>query len=210
VSLGRAIRTRLGRFEAPVSDYYRSQFIDLYACATLLAHTFDARAILEIGCGDGQMANRLLQRFPAARYEGIDIAPEVGGLFHGDVGRARFRTMDSATLARETNERFDLVVVVDVLHHVPAPERTGLVRDVRELTAVGGKYVIKDWVRSRSIVHAAAWASDRLLTGDRVSYFDVGELEMLVPNQFPDDMPALSATVPPHRNNVLVAYTRSS
>ena len=76
MSIGRAVRTRLGRFEVPVSDAYRSLFIDLDACADLLAGRVEAESILEIGCGDGQMARTLLDRFPTARYEGIDV--EIG------------------------------------------------------------------------------------------------------------------------------------
>ena len=154
MSVGRAIRTRLGRYEGPISDFYRARFIDLDACAKLLAETVDAKSILEIGCGDGQMATRLVERFPGARYEGIDVAPDVGRLFEGDRSRARFASIDSGTFLRTTDERFDLVVVVDVLHHVPTDSRDALLRDVRELTTVGGTYVLKDWERSRSVPNA--------------------------------------------------------
>ena len=86
MSIGRSVRARLGRFEAPVSDLYRRQFIDLDACAHSLSGIVDATSILEVGCGDGQMASRLLVAFPDARYAGIDVAPEVGHLCEGDPG----------------------------------------------------------------------------------------------------------------------------
>jgi 2-polyprenyl-6-hydroxyphenyl methylase/3-demethylubiquinone-9 3-methyltransferase len=210
VSIGRAVRTRLGRFEAPVSDAYRSLFIDLDACADLLAGHVEAESILEIGCGDGQMARTLLDRFPTARYEGIDVAPEVGGLFDGDGSRARFRSIDSTSFRAETDERFDLVLLVDVLHHVPLPMRDTVIGDLRSLTAPGGSYAIKDWVRSRSLAHAGVWASDRFLTGDRVAYFDPGELESVIPPRFPADRLLLRARVPPRRNNLLLVYEREN
>ena len=172
MSIGRAVRTRLGRFEKPVSDLYRSRFISLDACARLLAANTRAESILEVGCGDGQMAERLLARFAAATYVGIDVAPEVGRLYRGEPARASFMSIDSRSFLGATSDRYDLVVVVDVLHHVPRPARVDLLEDIRELTAPRGHYVLKDWVRSRSAVHLAVWASDRLLTGDRVAYFD--------------------------------------
>ena len=209
MSIGRAVRTRLGRFEVPVSDLYRSRFINLDACARLLAANTRAESILEVGCGDGQMAERLLARFAAATYVGIDVAPEVGRLYRGDPARATFMSIDSRSFLGATSDRYDLVLLVDVLHHVPKPARVDILEDVRELTAPGGHYVLKDWVRSRSAVHLAAWASDRLLTGDRVAYFDEDELRGLVPALFPSDRELLRAEVAPRRNNVLLVYERA-
>ncbi len=209
MSIGRAIRARLGPFEIPVSDFYRSRFIDLDACARTLASVVPARAILEVGCGDGQLAGRLVARFPDATYTGIDIAPEVGRLYRGDPARASFASIDTSSFLASRTDRFDLVVLVDVLHHVPARARPALVHDVRELTTAGGHYVVKDWVRSRSPVHLAAWAADRFITGDRVAYFEEGELDSLVPDEFPEDRRVLRAEIAPRRNNVLLVYERA-
>ncbi|MFO7572279.1 MAG: class I SAM-dependent methyltransferase [Gaiellaceae bacterium] len=209
MSLGRAVRTRLGRLEVPVSDFYRSRFVNLDSCARLLVSAVEAEMILEIGCGDGQLAGPLLARFPGARYAGIDVAPEVGRLFRGDPSRAEFRSVDSRTFLDEGNGPFDLVVLVDVLHHVPPELRPGVLEDAHALTAAGGSYAVKDWVRSHGPWHYAAWASDRFLTGDRVRYFDDGELRELVPSLHPEDRLVLSAYVPPRANNRLLVYRRS-
>jgi 2-polyprenyl-6-hydroxyphenyl methylase/3-demethylubiquinone-9 3-methyltransferase len=209
MSVGRAVRTRLGRLEVPVSDFYRRRFVDLDSCARLLAGAVEARSILEIGCGDGQLAGPLLKRFADARYTGIDVAPEVGRLYRGDPQRASFRTIDSRAFLEEEHAPFDLVVLVDVLHHVPPELRPRVLADARSLTAVGGSYAVKDWTRSRSPWHYAAWASDRFLTGDRVRYFDEDELLGLVPGLHPDDRLVLSAYVPPRANNRLLVYRRS-
>jgi SAM-dependent methyltransferase len=209
MSLGRAVRLRLGRLEVPVSNFYRRRFIDLDSCALLLSGAVEAESILEIGCGDGQLAGPLLAHFPAARYVGIDVAPEVGRLFRGDRGRADFRSVGSRTFLGEGHGPFDLVVLVDVLHHVPAELRPEVLEDARTLTAVGGSYAVKDWVRSHSLWHYAAWSSDRFLTGDRVRYFDGDELGELVPALHPEDGLVLSAYVPPRANNRLLVYRRS-
>ena len=156
------------------------------------------------------MARTLLERFPAAHYQGIDVAPEVGRLFDGNGGRVSFRSIDSTSFAAETDERFDLVLVVDVLHHVPLALRDAVLGDLRSLTAPGGAYALKDWVRSRSVAHAAVWGSDRLLTGDHVSYFDPGELESLMPARFPADCEVLASRAPPRRNNILLVYERQT
>ncbi len=110
--------------------------------------------------------------------------------------------------SRRTSSRFDLVLLVDVLHHVPLALRDAVLGELRSLTMPGGAYALKDWVKSRSLSHAAVWGSDRLLTGDRVSYFDPGELESLMPRRFPEDRLVLAARVPPRRNNLLLVYER--
>ena len=191
-----------------MSDWYRSRFIDLDACAELLAENVPAGSILEVGCGDGQLAEKILTRFPGATYVGIDIAPAVGRLYNGDRERASFRSIDSGTFLDSTSDRFELVLLVDVLHHVPEALRGGVLDDVRELTAPGGHYAVKDWARSRSAAHLAAWASDRVLTGDRVAYLSDDELRRLVPDRFTDDPEVLTAEIRPRRNNVLLVYRR--
>jgi len=208
VRIGRAVRVRLGRYEVPVSRFYRARFVDLDECARTLARVAAPRTILEIGCGDGQLAGPLLERFPEATYQGIDVAPEVGRLFRGDASRASFRTVDSRSFARSEKRTFELVLLVDVLHHVPAPGRWPLLEDVLELTAHGGHYALKDWVRSRTPAHLAAWASDRLLTGDCVQYFEEEELGGLVRRLAPADTEVLRARIPPRPNNLLLVYRR--
>lgn len=209
MKLGRAVRTRLGRFEGPVSDAYRAYFVDLSQCAGLLAQTVDASSILEIGCGDGQMAGPLLEHFPQARYQGIDVAPEVGRLFRGDPARATFSSMDSRAFLARGPKAFDLVLLVDVLHHISVGERAAVLEDMRSLTAEGGHYALKDWLRSRSVAHLAAWASDRFLTGDHVQYFEEDELRGLIPTLFPPDPEVLATRVGPRSNNLFLVYRRS-
>ena len=209
MSIGRAVRTRLGRFEAPVSDFYRARFVDLDSCARLLAGAVEADSILEIGCGDGQLAGPLLERFPRATYVGIDVAPEVGRLFRGDRSRATFRSVESSAFLTERPEPFELVVLVDVLHHVPVERRRELLEDMRRLTRVGGHYAVKDWTRSKSPWHYAAWGSDRILTGDTVRYFGEDELRSLAPSLHSGDPEVLSSSVPPRVNNRLLVYRRT-
>jgi len=81
--------------------------------------------------------------------------------------------------------------------------------DVRAVTTPGGHFVLKDWVRSRSIAHLAAWSSDRLITGDRVAYFDNGELQALVPARSSSDRLVATVRVPPRRNNLMLVYERA-
>lgn len=207
VKLGPAIRTRLGRWEIPAADAYRSLFINLDDCATLVSSAVPARRILEVGCGDGSFGQRVLDRYPDASYVGIDVAPEPGRLFRGDRSRAEFHSVSSDEFLASSPGTFDLVVVVDVLHHVPDSLRDGLLRDVRALTSPGGHYVVKEWEPTRTPGHWAAWAADRFITGDRIQHLSVTDLKLRLAELLGDPL-VLEARVPPRRNNYLLGYRR--
>lgn len=209
VSLGTAVRTRLGRWEIPAADAYRSLFINLEDAATLVSSVCPAERILEIGCGDGSFAQRVLDRYPTARYVGIDVAPEPGRLFRGDASRASFRSVGSAEFRSESPEPFDLVLLVDVLHHVPTELRDDLLRDVQRLTRPGGHYVVKEWEPTRTLGHWTAWAADRFITGDRLNHVGSAELKALLADLLGDQL-VIEARVPPRRNNLLLGYRRRS
>ena len=205
--IGPAVRTRLGRWEIPAADAYRAAFLDLDAAAAVLASVAPATRILEVGCGDGSFGQRLLEHYPGAEYVGIDIAAEPGRLFRGDRSRATFLSTDSTSYVASGPEPFDLVVMVDVVHHIPLDQRDAVLGDVRELTAPGGRYAIKEWDPIRGVVHAACWTLDRYVTGDRIKHLRSEDLKAWLSRLHGDDL-VLDAKVPPHRHNYLVAYQR--
>lgn len=208
--IGPAVRSRLGKWEIPAADAYRSVFINLEDCATLLSSLWPSSArILEVGCGDGSFGERLLAKFPAATYTGIDIAESPGGLFRGDASRATFESISSSDFLARSPGVFDLVVVVDVLHHVPPALREQLLRDVQTLTAPGGHYVIKDWDPTRTLGHYAAYGADRYITGDAIQHVPLADMKGMVDTWLGDPL-YIESRVPPRRNNYLLGYTRSA
>jgi cyclopropane fatty-acyl-phospholipid synthase-like methyltransferase len=207
MKIGPAIRTRLGRFEIPAADAYRSFFINLEDCAELVSSLWPAKRILEVGCGDGSFGQRLLDRFPDAHYVGIDISENPGRLFRGDESRAEFHSMASSDYLATNPEPFDLVLVVDVLHHVPHELRKPLMDDVRALTVPGGHYAVKDWQPNKTISHYAAYAADRFITGDRIKHIDMQELKGYIAGWLGDEL-VVEARIPPRRNNYLLGYRR--
>jgi SAM-dependent methyltransferase len=89
----------------------------------------DARRILEVGVGEGQVMTRVRERFPAAALVGVDLpdaalaeAWQVESLpcLFGDATRLPF-----------ADDTFDLVLAIEVLEHVPSPDRA-----LRELARV--------------------------------------------------------------------------
>ncbi|HEY3139800.1 MAG TPA: class I SAM-dependent methyltransferase [Acidimicrobiales bacterium] len=209
MGIGTALRHRLGTLEIHAAELYRSAFINLEDLATTLASLGDAERILEIGCGDGSLGQRLVEAFPKASYLGIDIAESAGRLYRGDPSRATFRPLSTGQLLAEDPELFDLVVIVDVLHHVPGPARTDLLRDAANLTAPTGTLVVKDWERGNNVSHMLAYAADRYVSGDRtVAFPEREELRQLIADALPGFAITCETRVPPRRNNVLYALRR--
>jgi SAM-dependent methyltransferase len=87
-------------------------------------------SVLDIGCGIGQYASST-----TGRYVGVDL--NCGYVDHarrrrGDAERS-FRCVDASELVVE-GERFDLVLMVDFLHHLPDEAAVSVLRTALELT----------------------------------------------------------------------------
>ena len=212
MSIGTAVRARLGRLETPAADAYRSLFIDLENFADDLATRVPAvRRVLEIGCGDGSTADRLHRVYPSADYVGIDVAPEPGRRFTGNPPQASFASVTSAELRAAEPEPFDLVVIVDVLHHIPEEaDRRGVLADAAAMAGPGATIVIKEWASDGGPAHPLAWFADRYISGDRtVRFGSTPYLRELATTALPDWSHAWSGWVRPWRNNVLLALHRN-
>lgn len=103
----------------------------------LIARRGDRLALLDLGCGSGELARRVR---PRCRYlAGIESDPEASQeaarvldeLHVGDLGEG---------LSRRWAEPFDVVVAGDVLEHLPRPEE--LMAPIRSLLAPGGRLLV--------------------------------------------------------------------
>lgn len=211
MGIGSAVRRRLGRFEIPASEAYRNRFIDLDSLATTLASLTGAKRILEIGSGDGSFGERLVKVFPDATYVGIDVAATPGRFYREDPARATFRSITSSDFLAEHPEPFDLVTIVDVVHHVPEELRIPILTDAAKLTAPGGMVAVKEWERGKGLAHVMAYTADRYVSGDKtVRFADRDELRQMIETGLPDFRVVCESRIPPRRNNVLYALRRAT
>jgi ubiquinone/menaquinone biosynthesis C-methylase UbiE len=110
------------------------------------------RVVVEVGAGEGRITERLRERFPEATVVGLDL-PDAGlqhewrtatvPMFVGDATRLPF-----------TDGSVDLVVALEVLEHVPDPQRA-----LEELARVcGGAAVL-------SVPREPIWRAGNLARG---------------------------------------------
>jgi len=184
---------------------YRAIYIDIDAFVDLIVRWRpNPERILEVGCGEGAVTQRLNAAFPDAQITAIDITHRVGRLYHGPLARVRFVKRTAQEIAAAEPAQYDLVVLSDVLHHVPEELRQGLIDAIRTALAPNGTLVFKDWQRSRTPIHWLCHASDRWLTGDRISYMSREEMRERLARSFGEGALLADSRIGPWWNNLAI------
>lgn len=185
MGIGRRVRRMFGKHERAISDAWRSAWVNLDAFTSQVkSRVGSSDRILEIGCGDGAVTERLAAAYPHASLTGIDICPQPGRLFKGDTQRVRFLRTSAAELCANEPRSYGLVVIADVIHHVPKSERMTVLGSSRGLVAPGGTIVFKEWLRKPNAICLANYLVERIITGDRVHYLRESELHALATEVF--------------------------
>lgn len=211
VTLGKKVRRFMGPLEKPAIRAYRSLFVDTTSLADSIAASGPGNAILEIGAGDGTVSGALLNAIPNAILLGIDIDGDPGVMFKGPASQATFRIQSAEDLLSKLGPAFDLVVISDVLHHVPTSERVALLKTASELVREGGLLAIKETCRRRSFRYALSVFSDRYISGDRsASFMSEAELTELIDASIEGFEFRARAYIPPSKINVLRMLERQS
>jgi 2-polyprenyl-3-methyl-5-hydroxy-6-metoxy-1,4-benzoquinol methylase len=94
--------------------------------------------ILDFGCGIGLLSAFIKRRLPCAQVHGYDISAESIRRVSPALSDQGLFTSDAARLDRD----YALVVLANVLHHIPPDHRTTLLRDVGGHMTRGGKLFI--------------------------------------------------------------------
>ena len=120
-------------------------------------------SILDLGCGNGELARELARRRHHAPYLGLDFSLPLlrAAESHPEGFAATFRVVDLTQLSvrsakspdfaqsRETldsDSAWSLITAFAVLHHIPGEElRLNLLRTVHGLLAEDGRFILSNW-----------------------------------------------------------------
>jgi 2-polyprenyl-6-hydroxyphenyl methylase/3-demethylubiquinone-9 3-methyltransferase len=147
---------RAGKWEYLCDSVQRSRYFVIAALAT--AYVARPR-LLDLGCGSGHLVQALGGETCIQRYVGVDISREaINQASHRVSPSIEFQVGDLATYV--PNERFDCVVLNEVLYYLPAPER--ILANLLQLDNVRKSYYVvsifqeQKWVWSVLNDHLAA------------------------------------------------------
>lgn len=93
-----------------ISQYRVDRLVDLFG--DRLAG-LDAPLVLDVGCGHARITARLQEKFPRARFQGVDVVVRPGASI--DVVGYDGKTLPFA------DQSIDVILLVDVLHHAADP-----------------------------------------------------------------------------------------
>ena len=134
-----------GRYFVPERDH------QMQIMVALLSHLTNPAVILELCCGEGLLAERLLDALPSATVFGLDGSDEMLrqagkrlGRF-GDRFRPRLFNLASAGW-RTPGYTVEAVVSSMAIHHLTGPQKQQLFGDLHRMLATGGVLVIADIV----------------------------------------------------------------
>jgi trans-aconitate methyltransferase len=205
MSIGASIRRMFGPFERWVSEAYRSIYLDIDEFVGQVRRwSPHPLRILEVGCGEGAVTERLHSAFPGTHITAIDVTSHIGRLYRGPRSGVCFTRCEVQDLTASNVEPFDLVVLCDVLHHVPIGFRQELLDAIRATLAPQGSFIFKDWQWSNTPIHWLCYASDRWLTGDRIGYMTRDEMRQHLALSFGAGALAAETRVGPRWNKLAI------
>ncbi|WP_165967514.1 class I SAM-dependent methyltransferase [Luteimonas aestuarii] len=176
--------------ERRLSGVYRSLFVNLDRVAeSLLPHIPENARVLDIGGGDGELINRLLKNRPDVSVDMVDIAPTVGKFIEQEYEPRikRFTETPVESLASD-GPPYDVALVSDVMHHLPASYRAPFLHSVRQKLRSSACILIKDIEPG----HIISWLSlfcDKHISGDHgVSLVSIAEMTRLAAPLLPEEV----------------------
>ncbi|MGE5138070.1 MAG: class I SAM-dependent methyltransferase [Rudaea sp.] len=139
-------------FARDFSDTRSSERLNLDPIAPYLANGL---RLLDAGCGNGRLAERLDREGLALDYLGVDAAEKLIAVAERRKRtfrnvKAEFRTADLSEPGWGDSLRdrgpFDLILALAVLHHLPGFElRRRVLSDMRSFLAPGGHIILSNW-----------------------------------------------------------------
>jgi len=188
--IGRVARAVLGERLFPrVGALYRAIFVNLQAVVDSIPTLSPTARVLDIGGGDGAVLDRLLARYPESRADMIDLASSMGGSLDPERS-ARVRTLPRCSIQdyrKVEHAPPELVLVSDVLHHVPPAARPTFFADLREMLAGAPTTIFVKDVEPMGWRAMAGFLADRYISGDKgVALISEADVRKLLAATFPD------------------------
>ncbi len=113
--------------------------------------------VLEIGCGIGTASSLIIKQIPNGSFTGVDISDEsiaIAKKKYAGKSNVEFLVSDMSNFTHK--QKFDFVVLPDVLEHIPVEQHNNLFKVISEVTTQNAILLINipepnclNWVRKK-------------------------------------------------------------
>ena len=125
----------------------------------IVAYIGDAGKVLDIGCGNGRLAERLEREGKRVHYIGVDASPQL--ITIASARKTQLRTVAADFFVGDITQSswslpfadasFDIAIALAVLHHIPGFDlRVAVLRDIHALLKPGARLILTNWAFDRN------------------------------------------------------------
>jgi tRNA (uracil-5-)-methyltransferase TRM9 len=125
----------------------------------IVAYIGDAGKVLDIGCGNGRLAERLEREGKRVSYVGVDASPQLIAIASARKTQLRIIAADffvgditqSSWSLPFADASFGIAIALAVLHHIPSFDlRVAVLRDIHALLKPGARLILTNWAFDRN------------------------------------------------------------
>jgi SAM-dependent methyltransferase len=99
------------------------------------------KTILDFGCGDGLMTEKVQKQFPETKLFGCDPSPESIKVAQKNHPEITFE-VSGADLSCFKDEQFDVIFAAGVFHHIPFSEHAGYIQELHRVLTKNGVLIL--------------------------------------------------------------------
>jgi len=117
----------------------------------ILAHLAEGEYILDLGCGNGELARVLTQNNFRGTYMGLDFSLPLLDVAQNQDAQSNIQFSNVDLTASDWDEQlgqthYSVITAFAVLHHIPGGQlRREIIEKVCSLLASGGEFILSNW-----------------------------------------------------------------
>ncbi len=193
MAIGQIARRVFGKHFHIVGGVYRSVFVDLSAVAQSISPHIPLKAtILDVGGGNGSPLNFLLSLRHDIKVKMIDLSPDIGNAINKEYSTRveMYPATSVGEFAAKTTHKPDVILISDVIHHIPGEARKGFFSELR--ATVGDKnevrIIIKD-IEPGYFRSSLSRMADRYISGNKnVSLVGCADISRMMSEAFGENI----------------------
>jgi trans-aconitate methyltransferase len=130
------------RGETYMATFRPERYTEQEEALVALLGRLEFSSVLEVGCGFGRIASLIRRVKPQAAYVGLDLSPTMLAAARKRLGTDA-ALIESSLADHKTTARWDMVIAVELLMHIPP---SGVVAAVRKLDRLADRHIVTlDW-----------------------------------------------------------------